>query len=223
MSEITRQGTREQLEFGETLAPSLLTTFWSQSPMMSNFSDGQMIDPSLARALIGPFSALREKMDRGGLVLQPKFQREYVCEFASRAAVAPDRVRCFLKIPIPPIYFGKDAGGRLEMIDGQQRLTTLIDFVSNKFQLRKLNRMASLNQKFFKDLSKTQQEKILDTPIRSIVIDAAGNADLRYEVFERLNRGSMALNEQELRNCVYRGAFNDLLAELERDFGLEKS
>jgi hypothetical protein len=50
-----------------------------------------------------------------------------------------------------------------------------------------------------------------------VVIDARNNADLRYEVFERLNRGSMALNEQELRNCVYRGPFNDLIGELETD------
>jgi len=57
----------------------------------------------------------------------------------------------------------------------------------------------------------------MNTPIRSITIDVATNSDLRYEVFERLNRGSMALNEQELRNCVYRGPFNGLLAELERD------
>jgi hypothetical protein len=77
--------------------------------------------------------------------------------------------------------------------------------------------MSSLNHKFFKDLTKQEQEKILDTPIRSIVIDAGANSELRYEVFERLNRGSMTLNEQELRNCVYRGPFNDLLAELERD------
>ena len=77
--------------------------------------------------------------------------------------------------------------------------------------------MASLNDKRFKELTKQQQEKILDTPIRSIVIDAAGNTELRYEVFERLNRGSMILNEQELRNCLYRGPFNDLLAELEAD------
>ena len=85
------------------------------------------------------------------------------------------------------------------------------------FPLRKLQSMSSLNHKFFKDLSKQQQEKILDTPIRSIVIDAGANTELRYEVFERLNRGSMILNEQELRNCVYRGPFNDLLAELEGD------
>lgn len=161
-------------------------------------------------------SALRDKLDRGQLDLQPKFQREYV--WNTRPEL-PSRLieSLLLEIPIPPIYFGKVAEGRLEVIDGQQRLTTLVNFVSNLFPLRKLHRMSSLNHKFFKDLSKQQQEKILDTPIRSIVIDAGANTELRYEVFERLNRGSMILNEQELRNCVYRGPFNDLLAELEAD------
>lgn len=161
-------------------------------------------------------SALRDKLDRGQLDLQPKFQREYV--WNTRPEL-PSRLieSLLLEIPIPPIYFGKVAEGRLEMIDGQQRLTTLVDYVSNRFPLRKLHRMSSLNHKFFKDLTKQEQEKILDTPIRSIVIDAGVNTELRYEVFERLNRGSMTLNEQELRNCVYRGLFNDLLAELEKD------
>jgi hypothetical protein len=150
------------------------------------------------------------------LHLQPTFQREYVWKLRPEL---PSRLieSLLLEIPIPPIYFGKDVDGRFEIIDGQQRLTTLVNFVSNEFPLRKLNRTASLNSKRFKDLTKQQQEKILDTPIRSIVIDAAKNTGLRYEVFERLNRGSMALNEQELQNCVYRGAFNDLLAELEKD------
>lgn len=161
-------------------------------------------------------SALRDKLDRGQLDLQPKFQREYIW---NKRPELPSRLieSLLLEIPIPPIYFGKVAEGRLEVIDGQQRLTTLVNFISNKFPLRKLNRMNSLNHKFFKELSKQQQEKILDTPIRSIVIDPGKNTELRYEVFERLNRGSMALNEQELRNCVYRGPFNDLLVELEND------
>jgi hypothetical protein len=146
---------------------------------------------------------LKERWERGALSLRPKFQREYVWtlrpELPSRLIAS-----LLLEIPIPPIYFGKDADNRLEMIDGQQRLTTLIDFVSNKFPLRRLNRMASLNNKCFRDLSTAMQDKILDTPIRSITIDVAGNSELRYEVFERLNRGSMALNEQELRNCLQR-------------------
>jgi len=102
-------------------------------------------------------------------------------------------------------------------IDGQRRLTTLIKFVRNEFPLQRLQRMGTLNGKHFRDLNVEQQEKVLDAPIRSIVIDAGNNQNLRYEVFERLNRGSMGLNEQELRNCIYRGPFCDLLAELEKD------
>lgn len=166
-------------------------------------------------------SVLKEKWERGSLSLRPSFQREYVWTLRPEL---PSRLieSLLLEIPIPPIYFGKDANNRLEMIDGQQRLTTLIEFVSNKFPLRRLNRMASLNQKYFRDLPEAAQDKILDTPIRSITIDVASNSELRYEVFERLNRGSMALNEQELRNCVFRGPFNDLLETLENDLAWRK-
>lgn len=162
-------------------------------------------------------AALRDKLDRGQCDLQPRFQREYV--WALRPEL-PSRLieSLLLEIPIPPIYFGKTGdGGRLEVIDGQQRLTTLVSYASNGFALSKLHRLPSLNGRHFRELTPAQQEKLLDSPIRSIVIDAGSNAELRYEIFERLNRGSMALNEQELRNCVYRGPFNDLLAELEID------
>lgn len=161
-------------------------------------------------------SSLREKKEKGQLVLQPHFQREYVWDLKPEL---PSRLieSVLLKIPIPPIYFGKAPQGHLEVIDGQQRLTTLMRFVGNEFSLRMLHSMSSLNGKFFKDLSLHQQERILDEPIRTIVIDAADNTELRYEIFERLNRGSMPLNEQEIRNCAYRGPFNELLAELEQE------
>ena len=177
--------------------------------------------PVTTRICDWPITALTGMLDRGQLDLQPQFQREYV--WALRPEL-PSRLieSLLLKIPIPPIYFGNVPGGRLEVIDGQQRLTTLVKFVRNEFSLCKLQRMNSLNGKFFKDLSSEQQEKILREPIRSIEIDAAGNTELRYEVFERLNRGSMALNEQELRNCVYRGPFNQQLAELEKDLTWRK-
>lgn len=177
--------------------------------------------PVTSRICDWPITALTGMLDRGQLDLQPQFQREYV--WALRPEL-PSRLieSLLLKIPIPPIYFGNVPGGRLEVIDGQQRLTTLVKFVRNEFALCKLQRMSSLNGKYFKDLTVEQQEKILREPIRSIEIDAAGNTELRYEVFERLNRGSMALNEQELRNCVYRGQFNQLLAELEKDLTWRK-
>ncbi len=161
-------------------------------------------------------STLRDKYDKGQVDLQPQYQREYVWDLKPEL---PSRLveSLLLEIPIPPIYFGKVPGGKLEVIDGQQRLTTLIRFVGNDFPLQRLQRMSSLNGKKFRELGDEYQAKVMDAPIRSIVIDAGKNQNLRFEVFERLNRGAMGLNEQELRNCVYRGPFCDLLAEMEKD------
>lgn len=172
--------------------------------------------PVVSKPADWTITSLREKWEAGLLNLQPTFQREYVWrlrpELRSRLIES-----ILLEIPIPPLYFGRQRGGTLEVIDGQQRITTLIQFIGNDFPLQRLTRMPSLNGKVFRELSREHKEKIKDTPIRTIVIDAGNNMDLRYEIFERLNRGSMALNEQELRNCVYRGPFNDLLARLEKE------
>lgn len=214
-------GNVQPIETSQLIQGEIETQASSEDQLEPEGDDEQPVNrpddrPVTSQSSDWTISALRDKLDRGQLDLQPKFQREYV--WSTRPEL-PSRLieSLLLEIPIPPIYFGKVSDGRLEVIDGQQRLTTLVNFVTNKFPLRKLHRMSSLNHKFFKDLIKNQQEKILDTPIRSIVIDAGANTELRYEVFERLNRGSMTLNEQELRNCVYRGPFNDLLAELEKD------
>ena len=93
-------------------------------------------------------STLREKSDKGHLILQPHYQREYVWKLKPEL---PSRLieSILLEIPIPPIYLGKMQGPGLEVIDGQQRLTTLIDFVNNKFHLQRLERMGSLNGKYF--------------------------------------------------------------------------
>jgi len=154
-------------------------------------------------------------MEKKQVNLQPRYQREYVWE--SRPAL-PSRLieSILLDIPIPPLYFGQMADGKLEVIDGQQRLRTLIRFVSNEFALQRLSGRW-LEGRYYRDLSAEQQAKIDDFAIHCVVIDAGNRTDLRFEMFERLNRGSISLNEQEVRNCVYRGPFNDLLAELERD------
>ena len=166
-------------------------------------------------------STLRDKFERGQINLQPHYQREYVWE---QRPELPSRLieSLLLQIPIPPLYFVRLNTGKIEVVDGQQRLTTLIRFVTNQFRLQKLQKLSSLNGKLFQELSEQDQEKIIDAPIRSIVIDSGTNDDLRYEVFERLNRGAMALNEQEIRNCVYRGLFCDLLVELELDANWRK-
>jgi hypothetical protein len=172
--------------------------------------------PVLSHIADWNIASLRGKHDKGLIILQPEYQREYVWKLKPEL---PSRLieSVLLHIPIPPLYFGRLPGGKMEVIDGQQRLTTLIEFVSNGFPLQRLQRLNSLNGKLFRDLTAEQQETILDATIRTIVIDDQGNYNLRYEVFERLNRGSVALTEQELRNSVYHGSFADLLKDLETD------
>jgi hypothetical protein len=161
-------------------------------------------------------STLRDKFERGQIDLQPHYQREYVWELRPEL---PSRLieSLLLQIPIPPLYFVRLNTGKIEVVDGQQRLTTLIRFIKNEFRLQKLQKLSSFNGMLFRELPDTDQEKIMDATIRSIVIDAGTNHEIRYEIFERLNRGAIALNEQEIRNCAYRGDFCDLLAVLERE------
>lgn len=172
--------------------------------------------PVLTQSADWTVISLIGKYKRGNIELQPQYQREYV--WATKPEL-PSRLieSLLLNIPVPPIYFAKMPDGKMEVIDGQQRLTTLVKFLDGDFTLQKLQRMASLNGKKFSELSDPQKTQIEDAQIRSVIIDAGKNPGLRYEVFERLNRGSMALNEMEIRNCVYRGDFCDLLAKLESE------
>lgn len=70
-----------------------------------------------------------------------------------------------------------------------------------------------MNDKLFKDPEPLYQNKIENTVIPAIIIKK-GSPELKYEIFARLNLGATPLNQQELRNCLYRGSFNDMLEDI---------
>lgn len=74
-----------------------------------------------------------------------------------------------------------------------------------------------MNGLFFQDLQEDIQNKIQYYKIRTITFRKESDSDLKFEVFERLNTGAVSLNDQELRNCIYRGSYNDLLWELSQE------
>lgn len=160
---------------------------------------------------------LVSRIDRHGLILQPEFQRDYVWT-AGKASLLIESV--LMRIPLPIVYMAETADGDWEVVDGQQRLTSLYSFVRGQFpdgtafRLGRLNVRDDLRGKGFKDLNKADQNSILNYTLRAIILQNESHPDLKFEVFERLNCGSVQLKDAELRNCMYRGPYNEMLAEL---------
>ncbi len=157
--------------------------------------------------------SLYKKFKKGSLDVHPSFQRQFVWDKTKASRLIESAI---LRIPIPVVYLAEENSGKEIVIDGQQRLTSFFSFIDGKwpddntdFELTKLNVCKELIGKKFKDLDSSLQDSITSCPIRTIT--------LRFEIFERLNTGSVSLNDQELRNCIYRGKFNDLLFTLSED------
>lgn len=162
-------------------------------------------------------SSIIDKINRGKVDLRPSYQREYVWTVRTASKLIESLL---LNIPVPTMFFHEVKSGKLEVVDGKQRLTSIWSFVQNEFpggqafKLSGLEVYHELNGKTFDELNETFQEIILDYPLNVHTISKTSQPDFVFEVFERLNMGATQLNEQELRNCIYQGAYTDLLEEL---------
>jgi hypothetical protein len=164
----------------------------------------------------------------GDLDPSPPWQRKYVFD-KTKASRLIESV--LLDVPIPAVYLSEEEDGSFSVIDGQQRLSTFFFFMDNQFpagegmtefRLGGLQILNELNKLRYSDLGKPLKLKIKNTPIHVIIIKKDSDDDVKFDIFERLNTGSMKLNEDELRNSVYRGPYIDLLDELSNDSTFEK-
>ncbi len=165
-------------------------------------------------------STLLSKWKKGQISLQPKFQRHYVWDKKKASALIES---ILLGFPLPLIYLSEDEEGILTVIDGQQRLTSIFSFIDDRFpdgsdfKLSSLKVLKDLNKKKYCELSPADQAKIDDYDITTIVIKKDSGKDIKFDMFERLNSGSVGLNDMELRNCIYRGDYMETLKELAND------
>lgn len=164
--------------------------------------------------------SLYKKYKKGKLILRPNFQRDFVWDASKSSRLIESAL---LEIPIPMIYLSEEEDGKEVVIDGQQRLTAFFSFIDRYFPNKKpfklvgLKKYSNLVGLQFNQLSEIYQDKIMYYQIRTITIKKESSGDLKFEIFERLNTASVGLNDQELRNCVYRGRYNDLLINLGRE------
>lgn len=164
--------------------------------------------------------SLYGKFKRGKLILQPDFQRHFVWDIKKSSRLIESAL---LEIPLPIIYLSEEKDGKEYVIDGQQRLTAFFSFIDGKFpndgdfKLKRLKVFTELDGKMFRDMDEALQDKIKYCKVRTITFKRESEKDLKFEIFERLNTGAVSLNDQELRNCIYRGPYNQLLRELSQD------
>ncbi|MBQ2551496.1 MAG: DUF262 domain-containing protein [Treponema sp.] len=134
----------------------------------------------------------------GKLTIQPEYQRNYIYNDGHRDVAV---VESILKgYPIGLIYFVKTADGRLEILDGQQRITSIGRFVTGRFAV-KVNGM----EHYLFNMPKDLQDKILQTKL--LVYECEGTESEIKEWFKTINIAGIPLNEQELLNAVYSGEF----------------
>ena len=125
-----------------------------------------------------------------------------------------------MNLPVPPVFLFEVDYGRYEVIDGQQRLSTIADFYENRFKLSRLEKWPDLNGKTYAELPPIIQRGLDRRRISAVVLLAENltveqkRHDVRRLMFERLNTGGQNLNAQELRNCLYSGPFNDMILRL---------
>lgn len=141
----------------------------------------------------------------GKLVIQPEYQRNYIYADGKRdVAVIKSTLKGY---PLGLIYFTKVGENKFEVLDGQQRITSIGRFITEKFAIKDENGM----EQYFTGLSTDKQEKILKTPL--LIYECEGTETEIKEWFKTINISGVPLNMQELRNAIYSGKFVTLAKE----------
>ena len=140
----------------------------------------------------------------GKLTIQPEYQRNYIyAEEGREAAVIESVLKGY---PIGLIYFNKVGNNKFEVLDGQQRITSLGRFITDKFALKDENGM-----QYFGAMAKDKKDKILGTKL--LIYECEGTESQIKEWFKTINIAGVPLKPQELLNAIYSGPFVTLAKE----------
>ena len=154
--------------------------------------------------------------------IAPEYQRHFVWDEQRQSQLIES---IFLGIPVPSLFMATNKDSSWEVIDGLQRLTTIVNFIGDsqtikrinpkcdKLKIEGLDKLDSMNDLKYEELPKSIQNMFLTRPIRVTVLNDRSDFNLRFDLFERLNTGGVTLHPQEIRNCIYLGEFNDFIKE----------
>ena len=168
------------------------------------------------------FGELMNMYSNDELVIDPEFQRLFRWDTYQQTRFIESLL---LGIPIPSIFVAEDTDGKWEIVDGLQRLSTILSFFGmlknnpekNSWTLQAGDIIEELEGLNLSELPLKFQLNIKRSVCRIEVVKWDSKYDMRYELFNRLNTGGSPLTDQEIRNCIFRGvsvSFTNLIKTL---------
>ena len=145
--------------------------------------------------------------------------RFFVPEYQRKLAWKPQQQSEFIEsllvgLPIPFLFFYQMPDGRMEIVDGSQRMRAMRAFLKENLHLSDLVLVPELNGFSFVDLPEDRRNKLEDVSIRTIVLDTSTDPSTRAEMFARINKSGTVANEAEIRRGSLPGLVTELIREL---------
>lgn len=145
--------------------------------------------------------------------------RYFVPEYQRNLAWNEEQKSLFIEsllvgLPVPFMFFYQTKDGRMEIVDGSQRMRAMRAFLKEDLRLRELVLLPELNGFRFTNLPQDRRNKLEDVTIRTIVLDTDTDPSTRAEMFARINRAGKGANEAEIRRGSLPGPITDLVKEL---------
>lgn len=141
-----------------------------------------------------------DMIDDNELELAPDFQRNQVWSIGTQSRLIES---VLLQIPLPAFYFSRDNDGKMHVVDGLQRLSTLHSYARvGSFVLRKVEYLSDEEGRAFTELPALWQRRFHQTQLIVHVIDPQTPSQVKYDIFKRINTGGTPLNTQEIRHAL---------------------
>lgn len=187
------------------------TDFWEEpnvndSIYPANYSNEEL---DIKESHMQVVSLVRKKEQ--GKIVVPDFQRNQVWKPQQKSRFIESLI---LNIPVPPFYISQDIEGKMIIVDGLQRSSSILDFLSNKYKLVGLEALPTLNGKSYNELDDELKARIEDRELLLYVLKPSVPLSIVYDIFNRINSNGTPLTRQEIRNCIYIGNSTKTLAKL---------
>lgn len=170
-------------------------------------------DPEKIKVRTTPLlvESLVARIEHEEIDLAPDFQRSLVWDEKRKCRLIESLL---LRIPIPVFYVAADEKENWAVVDGIQRISTIYEYLTDRFPLGQLEYLDQLDGQTYSTLPRPMQRRINETQFVVNVIEPGTPEDVMFNIFRRINTGGMALNGQEIRHALHIGPVREYLKKL---------